>query len=414
MVALSEGDFIFCHLKTDDDVEQYLELLRKVFGPEEGVDVLARNFIRKHPWMTLRDHFVIKHYGRIVACLNLIPMKWSIGGIPLKVAEMGMVATLAEYRHRGLIRRLVNEFHRRVVDQEYDLSVIEGIPYFYRQFGYEYAIPLDSETRIRIYQIPDYKTDHEIRSFGDKDIPRAMQLLEQTQEKFYVHCTRDEKIWKMQEKTHIAKDLPKFEAYAVEENGEMTAYFRVVDNPKDKELVLREVTDTGQYVAQSILKFLKDMGRNRGHETLVAITSHYDSFLEHLVAVGGVKCIPSYAWQIRVTDYVRIFRKMKPLFEKRFAASSYRHLTERLNFNFRRYVVQMNVEDGKITDVQRIETDENRVIGLNPLVFTQLLLGHSSRQELEMIYPDFRIRPSHKHLIDILFPKLPSYIHAAC
>jgi len=211
----------------------------------------------------------------------------------------------------------------------------------------------------------------------------------------------------------MASDPPRFEGYAVEENRDMVAYFRIVDKPKDKELVLREVTDTDQLTARSILRFLRDMGKQRGHETLVSMASHYNSFTEHIVSIGGVKQIPSYAWQIRVTDYVKMFKKMKPLFEKRLAASTYRHLTEKLNFNFRRYTVQMTVENGKILDVQRLETIEDRTIGLNPLVFTQLLLGHRNRQELEAIYPDFRIRPSHKHLIDILFPKLPSYIHAA-
>jgi hypothetical protein len=71
----------------------------------------------------------------------------------------------------------------------------------------------------------------------------------------------------------------------------------------------------------------------------------------------------------------------------------------------------MNVENGIIKDVQRLETNEDRTIGLNPLVFVQLLLGYRSRSELEMTYPDFRIHPSHKHLIDVLFPKQQSYIH---
>jgi len=411
-VALSEDDFVFCHLKTEEDIEQYLELTRIVFRPEEDVDVFVRNLIDYHPTMTLSDHFVIKHRGKIVSCLNLIPVKWSIGGVPLKVAEMGNVATLPEYRHRGLIRRLVAEFHKRVADKGYDLSVIAGIPYFYRQFGYEYAIPIDEETRIKIDQIPDYEPKHNIRPFNDEDIPKAMQLLKQTQQKFYVHSIRDEKIWRMQQKTLMASDPPRFEGYAVEGNEDIVAYFRIVDKPKDKELVLREVTDTDQLTARSILRFLKDTGKKRGHETLATMASHHDSFTEHIVSVGGMKQIPSYAWQIRVTDYVKIFKKMKPLFEKRLATSTYWHLIEKLYFNFRHYTVQMTVEDGKIIDVQRLETNEDRTIGLNPLVFTQLLLGHRSRQELEAIYPDFRIRPSHKHLIDVLFPKLPSYIHA--
>lgn len=409
---MSKDDFVFCHLESNEDVEQYLELMRKVFGSEESVDVLARNLIDYHPTMTLRDHFVIKHHGKIVACLALIPIKWSIGRVPLKVAEMGFVATLPEYRHRGLIRRLVTEFHKRVADKGYDLSVIVGIPYFYRQFGYEYAIPLDPETRIKIHQIPDYESKHNIRPFASEDIPKAMKLLKQDQKKFYVHSIRDEKIWKMQQQTHIASDPPKFEGYAVEENGEMVAYFRIVDNSKDKELVVREISETGQLVAQSVLRFLKDQCKQRGHETLVVLASHLDSFTDYIVSISGMKCIPPYELQIRVTDYVKIFKKMKPLFEKRLTASAYKHLTEKLNFNFRRYTAQMTVENGVITDIQRLETNEDRTMGFNPLVFTKLLLGHSSREELEMAYPDFRVRPSHKHLVDVLFPKLSSYIHA--
>ena len=176
---------------------------------------------------------------------------------------------------------------------------------------------------------------------------------------------------------------------------------------------MREISEIDQRVAQSVLRFLKDRGKQRGHETLVVLASHLDSLTDYIVSIGGVKCIPPYELLIRVTDYVKMFQKMKPLFEKRLATSTYRHLTEKLNFNFRRYTVQMAVEDGKITDIQRLETNEDRTMGFNPLVFTKLLLGHKSREELEMTYPDFGVRQSHKHLVDVLFPKLPSYTHAA-
>jgi hypothetical protein len=112
-----------------------------------------------------------------------------------------------------------------------------------------------------------------------------------------------------------------------------------------------------------------------------------------------------------VTDYVSIFRVKKPLLEERLAASSFHNLTERLNFNFRRYIIQMSIENGVITEIQRLETGETCPIGLNPLVFTQLLLGHRNGHELEMNYPDFRVQDTHKQLVDVLFPKLPSYIH---
>jgi predicted acetyltransferase len=408
---LTKADFTLHHLETNEDIEQNLDLMRKVFGQDSGVDSLVKKLIDHHPTMTLNDFFVIKHHGKIVASLNLIPQKWSIGGAHLKVAEMGCVATLAEYRHKGLQRQLINEFHKQAAEQEYGLCAIEGIPYFYRQFGYEYAIPLLEETRIRLDQIPDYKSKLNIRPFNSKDIPKAMQLLAHSQSKFYIHIIRDEQIWKMQEETGIVS-ADKFEGYVVEKDGEVIAYLRISGKPEDKELILREAADTDKCTGEAVLKFLKNIGKQRGFEALTANISYLDPLSKQLVALGAIQHIPPYAWQIHIIDYVKIFKKMKTLFEKRLATSPYSHLTEKLNFNFRLYTVQVSVEDGTITDIQRLENSEDRIIGLNPLVFTQLLLGHRSRDELEMIYPDFGIRQSHKQLIDVLFPKLPSHIHS--
>ncbi len=52
-------------------------------------------------------------------------------------------------------------------------------------------------------------------------------------------------------------------------------------------------------------------------------------------------------------------------------------------------------------------------MGLNPLVFVQLMTGYKNRQELEETVPDVKVAVSHRHLIDVLFPKMPSYIHSA-
>ena len=408
---MTEEDFTFQHLETDEDIEQNIDIQRKVFGPGSGVDLLVKKLIYNHPRMTLKNHFVIKHHGKIVATLNLIPSEWSIGGILLKVAEMGNVATLPEYRNRGLIRTLVNEYHKEVVNQGYDLSVIEGIPYFYRQFGYEYAIPLDEEIVIPLERLPRQEPIPEIRPFTDKKIPKAMKLLAETQSKFYVHSVRDEQIWKMQQETGLT-DGHVFEGYAVEENGEMTAYFRLSRKPEQKQLVLREASDTDRRTIETVLSFIKEVGQKNGFETLLVRTSCCDPLTRHLVALGAEQRTP-YAWQIRVTDYASMFRKMKPLFEERLATSSFHNLTERLNFNFRRYVIQTSIENGVIPEIQRLETGESCPIGLNPLVFTQLLLGHRNGHELEMNYPDFHVQDTHKQLVGVLFPKLPSYIHDA-
>jgi predicted acetyltransferase len=410
--SLAIEQYAFQHLETGADVEQDMLLLREVFGKEDEVDVFVRNLITGHPRMTLNDHFVIKHRGRIVASLNLIPQEWNIGGVPLKVAEMGCVATQPAYRHQGLIRRLVEEYHRQVADQGYDLSVIEGIPYFYRQFGYEYSLPLGHELKIRLDQLPDLEATSTTRPFTDNDITEAMRLLSESQRQFYVHLLRSRDIWELQKKTGFAGGS-RFEAYVVEEQSRVVAYFRVGERRKERELLLREVSDTEQTTAKTILRQLKDLGRQRGLDVLNAQVSYESSLAQYLTGVGATRRMPLYAWQIRITDHAKILLKMKTLLESRLATSMYRRLTEQLNLNLYRYTVQLTVENGLITHVQRLESNDDRTIRLNPLAFPQLLLGYRSREELETIYPDFRVQNSHKHLVDILFPKFQSYIDAA-
>lgn len=400
------------HLETVDDVEQFLELMRRVFGEKSLVDLQVKKWIDHHPSMTLDDFFVVKHRGMIVAGLCLIPSEWSIGGIQVKVAELGCVGTLSEYRHQGLQQKLMEEYDKRVLEQEYYLSAIEGIPYFYRQFGYEYAIPLDEQTRIRLEKIPDYEPVHTIRPLANSDILKAMELLEFSQRKFYVHGVRDKGIWKMQQEAHMAAEYD-FEGYSVEKEGQMIAYFRISQNPENKELFLREITDVDQSGARSVLNFLKENGLRLGLESLVCTISRHEPFVEYLVAEEHAEQPHPYAWQIRITDYVKMFLKMKSLFEKRLGTASFSCMTGKINLNFYRYTAQLTIEEGAIIDVQRLEESEDRTVRFNPTVFTQLLLGHRSREELELVYPDFIVRPSHRLLIDTLFPKLPSYVHTA-
>ncbi len=410
---MSKSDLRVEHLKTEDDVAQYLELVRKIWGEDAGVDKLAKKLVDYHPKMTLKDFYFIKDKGRMVSTINLIPVTWSIGGIHLEGAEMGHVGTLPEYRGKGLIQKLIDEYHKDLQKREYDIAVIEGIPYFYRQFGYEYAIPLLEETKIRIDQIPEFRTKIKIRPFTERDVSKAKELLDKSQTKYCVHSIRDEAVWKMQQRTRIASDPEPFQSYVIEEQGEMVAYFRIREVRKEGILLLTEITEVDHIAAQAVLSFLMKYGRRHKLENLSASISYEEPFSHYMDSLGAVKRTPTYAWQIRITDYSKIFWKLKPLLEHRLADSMYDRLTETLNFNFRAFTIQVTVEDGKIANIKKMDSDGWSPIGLNPLAFIQLMTGYRSRQQLEEAVPDVRIAVSHKHLMDILFPRMPSYIHSA-
>ncbi|KAG0265599.1 hypothetical protein BG011_004390 [Mortierella polycephala] len=78
----------------------------------------------------------------IVAAVRLLQFAGYYGSVDLQYGVLSPVGTLEKYRNRGLIRKLILEMIHPAADERGDvLLFILGIPHFYRQFGYEYAVP---------------------------------------------------------------------------------------------------------------------------------------------------------------------------------------------------------------------------------------------------------------------------------
>ena len=96
------------------------------------------------PLMGANDFAVVEDTSRparpIVACTCYWNQRWSYGGIAFGLGRPEYVATLPEYRNRGLIRMLFEMIHARSADRGDSVQAITGIRYYYRQFGYEYAL----------------------------------------------------------------------------------------------------------------------------------------------------------------------------------------------------------------------------------------------------------------------------------
>jgi GNAT superfamily N-acetyltransferase len=105
---------------------------RQIFG--EGVAGFSRSLILHHPH-TRSDHWLFvedENAGQVVSSLVLIPWQWCYEDVTLKSGEVGIVATLESHRKRGLIRAQFARHRELLREGGYDLSHIQGIPYFYR------------------------------------------------------------------------------------------------------------------------------------------------------------------------------------------------------------------------------------------------------------------------------------------
>ena len=71
----------------------------------------------------------------------MIAQTWSYAGIEFGVGQPELMGTHPDYRRRGLVRAQFKTIHRSSERGE-SLQVIAGIPWYYRQFGYEIALTL--------------------------------------------------------------------------------------------------------------------------------------------------------------------------------------------------------------------------------------------------------------------------------
>jgi hypothetical protein len=117
---------------------------------------------------------------RVVSTLTLLDEVVHVGGpgdipaVAVPAGQVELVATDRAYEGRGLVRALMAWGHERSRSRGHLLQVMIGIPYFYRQFGYAYAMPIPPWQRLGT--VPDTPTGVEVRRATLADIPAMDRL----------------------------------------------------------------------------------------------------------------------------------------------------------------------------------------------------------------------------------------------
>ncbi|KAF9952873.1 hypothetical protein BGZ72_005857 [Mortierella alpina] len=168
--------------------------------PNEMVRAAVRRLLRGNSAvMTVYDYAVVentlakKDENPILACISLQATPGYYGKVQLQYGKPECVGSHPDYRNRGLIRRLFLEMIHPASEARGDvIQIIPGIPYFYRQFGYEYAISLAKHQLFEhlasaIPALPKGKTEpYVLREPVLDDIPYLVQM--STPEKLQSHA----------------------------------------------------------------------------------------------------------------------------------------------------------------------------------------------------------------------------------
>src|SRR5260221_9226770 len=185
------GEGLIQRWSTPEDTENIAQLCGMVFRDKEdeplnahAIDSVRRHMSGDFPLMGPGDYAVIEDTGKegnpLVACTCLWRQEWEYEGIALGVGQPEFVVTHPDYRNRGLIRALFDMVHARSEAEGHLVQAITGISYFYRQFGYEYALELEGRRVTLISLIPKAREGESepftLREATVEDIPEIATL----------------------------------------------------------------------------------------------------------------------------------------------------------------------------------------------------------------------------------------------
>ena len=141
---------------------------------------------------------VVVDGDRVVSTATLLDETVRVGDVVLPAGQVELVATDTAYEGRGLVRALMGWAHDRSRDRGHLLQVMIGIPYFYRLFGYEYAIDIPRARALR--ESPPGAVAREpgsvLREATTADIPALVALQEAAQAPYDVAMPHPAERWR--------------------------------------------------------------------------------------------------------------------------------------------------------------------------------------------------------------------------
>jgi GNAT superfamily N-acetyltransferase len=437
------GDGLVLRWSTAQDSENIAQLVGFVFREkaDEPPDHFLANMVRRlmrgdHPLMGPGDYALVedtrKDGNPLVAGVCLQRLDWEYEGIPFHIGRPEVVASDPAYRKRGLIRALFEMVHARSAAEGHMVQAITGIPYFYRQFGYEYALDLGGRRITYLSLIPKAKEGqtepYVLREATVEDIPLLQKYYNLRRSASVVWTTIPDHFWRYNLeawKANPERDRTDIYYIIVDSAGTPGGYVAMAAQRRSKRLEVWNVAvEPGvnwQAVLPPVLRALQRYGAQIptskpdvepfSEISFVLERTHpvYDVLGKELAPLS----VPPYAWYVRVPDLPAFIKHIAPALEKRLAESVLAGYSDELKLDFYRGGLRMVFTSGRLETVEHWPVpvyDANASAGFPALVFLQLLFGRRSLDELRYAFPDVWASNDAALVLQTLFPALPSFV----
>jgi predicted N-acetyltransferase YhbS len=393
------------------DLDAVLDCHLAAFGDEDRLGIEWH--LRHRPGNRLEDVILVEDVRshRVVSSVNLVRERWLYEGLPLNVGEAGIVGTRPEYRGRGLIRAQFEAFHALALRAGCPVTVISGVPYFYRQFGYDY-VSAGAGMRIAAERIPDHiggDDRYRVRPAAPEDEPALQAFYRAVAAGHGTATDLTPEVWRYQDGLPQAAD-DRQETLVLERDGAPCGFWRTQANESDwyRGAVITLAYLPEEEMAWPALHHARAQALDGKTEKQVTVRGAAATPLMRLMADLGAEPRPPHHWYVRVGDPVAFFTAIAPALERRLAASTLAGYSEAFTIDLYREGLILRFRSGRLLTVGLTPPDDKAHLRLPPEVAPMLWLGHRSLADLLAWYPDVRCKDgASRLLIEILFPQRP-------
>jgi len=385
----------------------------------------------RYPGFRVKDCTVVEDIEtrKIVSSMLLLPQTWTYAGIPIQVSRPELVGTDPDYRKMGLVRKQFEVLHA-ISDQRGDLiQGITGIPYYYRQFGYEMAVDLDgyhkayAPQQIPVLDKGETESVH-FRPTTVQDLPLVHNWVKQANNHSLLSCSRDVDLWQYELNGKSFDSINRFNLLTITSLvGEPIGIFGLPHFLWGSTMtaVLYELSPAASWkaVTPAVLRYIWSTGQmtrafpaKTCDSIALALSSNhpaYDAAAQYLTEIQE-----PYAWYLRVPHLDTLIKKIAPVLETRLENTAFAGIDQEIKISFYKSGVTIRIEQGKISTVENTtDPDWEKADARFPnLTFLQILFGHRSCSELKYAYADCAFKKGISPLLDCLFPKQSSNLLA--
>ena len=384
---MADHEEIVVRVARPEDADGIIALVNDRIGEEDGPEArITLDDPRFGPggWTVAVDG------ARVVSVLGLFPASTRVGSVTVQSAFIEFVATAREYEGRGLVRKQLDIAHRISAERGDLITWMVGIPYFYRQFGYEYAVPTPHTIDLTT-PATGTATDLSFREAMADDLDAIAALQDHMAASAVIVAEHDQLLWSWY------LESPVYRVVLAEREGTPVGMMRIYDDDGDPLVFDVAAGDPATFLA------LATEAAGPGGTVTVAMRPGLEEFASGL----GETEHDGYAYYVRVPDACALLAAILPELNFRMADSGVEFEDGELLISLYRESITAQIRNEQLESVGRGGTVQAPVSqggsGIPPDLVGHLILGPLGALELEQRHADVLLG-KRRELMDVLFP----------